>query len=155
MPIGVKRGQAIGWSQTIISPSRSAATAPVPIGLAIARQAIRFRVVAERPGLRMKLREAVVRAQPEIPLIVFQNRLDRVVGQAVSGREAREAFRGCGPFGSGRPGYAIQRVPFRSSQMAFTWSWLRLARILGVVAVNQELLRCTVEPVQSVQRPQP
>ena len=72
-----------------------------------------------------------MRSQPERPLIVFQNRFDGIVRQTVLAGESRKVPR-LRSIWSSPSCVATHRVPLRSSQMAFTLSWLRLAGSWGL-----------------------
>ena len=65
----------------IISPSGARQLPSGPYGVfQITGQAIRFGVIAEGFSLWIKSADAVVSAQPEISMTVFENRLDGIIG---------------------------------------------------------------------------
>ena len=95
-----------------------------------------------------------MRSQPEIPLTVFQNCLNGVIGQAVLRCESREGppasvelietVRGANP----QPSLPV--LPDGIHTVV-----AQAARVLGVMAIDGELLRLGVKPIQSRMRPQP
>src|SRR4026208_1838407 len=102
----------------------------------------------------MKSAEAVMRSQPEIPLTVFQNCLNPIIRQAVLRCESRE-----GPSASVQLVEAVPSANPKQSLPVFPDSIhtvvAQAANVMGVMAIDGELLRLGVKTNQSGKRRQP
>src|SRR5688500_15633449 len=102
----------------------------------------------------MKSAEAVMRSQPEIPLTVLQDCLNPIIRQAVLRCESRE-----GPSASVQLVEAVPSANPQQSLPVFPDSVhavvAQAARVLGVMAIDGELLRLGVKPSKSRKRRQP
>src|SRR5678815_3314256 len=102
----------------------------------------------------MKLAEAVVSAQPEIPLTIFQNGLDGVIRQAILRRASRES-----------PPASVQLIEAVSGtnpqislavlQNSIHSVVAQAVGVLGVGAIHGEPFRLGVKPIQSRMSRQP